>query len=421
MSDRVFKLESPYMKGDDVRAWQRFLYEDFRSRWSIEYPLDIDGDYGEATRAATASFLRAWGMESAQAAMEHGVTPELRIKIRNSDRTNTEQNLAVSDERKAYRAALRDRFAHQDVCYPVPNLVTDAWGWHPGVHDGVDLVCPWKQPLLAICTGVIVRVSPSGWWGVNPQASPGHPISDGDGIVILACDIDDGPFVVGLHFGYGHAELAAVGTGERVKAGAGDRSRRLRPRRAHPLHGQQRPAGQRLLSRRTATAIRPRTSPTPASTDERARGCSQALGRGWHRRRSATSSARRRRSRRPTRAGLDESTPPRRHLPATPCGVHVRHDRGRMAALGSQLERKCMMAVVKSNPDRRDCRRLAQGSLARRRAGIGLGVVLCVLDLLGAIDVDDELWIALLGAGGGVGVLGWSRLRAALQRAKDVR
>jgi murein DD-endopeptidase MepM/ murein hydrolase activator NlpD len=219
MSDRVFKLDSPHMKGDDVRAWQRFLYEDFRSRWSIEYPLDIDGDYGEATRAATASFLRAWGVESAQAAMEHGVTPELRIKIRNSDRTNTEQDLAVSDERKAYRAALRDRFAHQDVCYPVPNLVTDAWGWHPGVHDGVDLVCPWKQPLLAICTGVIVRVSPSGWWGVNPQASPGHPISDGDGIVILQCDINDGPFVPGLHFGYGHAELAAVGTGERVKAG----------------------------------------------------------------------------------------------------------------------------------------------------------------------------------------------------------
>jgi hypothetical protein len=407
------------MKGDDVRAWQRFLYEDFRSRWSIEYPLDIDGDYGEATRAATASFLRAWGMESAQAAMEHGVTPELRIKIRNSDRTNTEQDLAVSDERKAYRAALRDRFAHQDVCYPVPNLVTDAWGWHPGVHDGVDLVCPWKQPLLAICTGVIVRVSPSGWWGVNPQASPGHPISDGDGIVILQCDIDDGPFVPGLHFGYGHAELAAVGHRRARQGRAGDRPRRLRSSRAHPLHGQQRPAGQRLLSR--SRRRRPRPGPVPllrphprmsALEDAAKRWGGAGIVGGQHLERAPEE--------KPV-AGASWAMV--RHLRVAAYRQHrvehVRHDRGRMAALGSQLERKCMMAVVKSNPEVKTVGvspKVAWPTVALA----ALGVVLCVLDLLGVIDVDDELWIALLGAAGGVGALGGAA-PAALQRAKDVR
>jgi murein DD-endopeptidase MepM/ murein hydrolase activator NlpD len=219
MSDRTFQVKDRLMSGGDVEMWQLFLYEDFRSRWSIDYALEVDGLYGVATRSATASFLRAWGALSAAEAMEEGVTPELRIKIRNDDRSELEEKIALSQERKDYRAALRDRFENRDVCYPVPNLVTDSWGWHPGVHDGVDLVCPWKQPLLAICTGVIVRVSASGWWGFNPQPSPGHPISDGDGIVILESDTAVGPFARGLHFGYGHAEIAVVGVGEHVKAG----------------------------------------------------------------------------------------------------------------------------------------------------------------------------------------------------------
>lgn len=51
---------------------------------------------------------------------------------------------------------------------------------------------------------------------------------------------------------------------------------------------------------------------------------------------------------------------------------------------------------------------------------VGLGLVLCVLDLLGVIDVEDELWIALLGAGGGTGLLGYSA-PPALQRPKAPR
>jgi murein DD-endopeptidase MepM/ murein hydrolase activator NlpD len=219
MSDRTFKIQSPYARGDDVKSWQRFLYDNFRGRWDIDYPLAVDGVYGEATRGATASFLRAWGIKSATEAMKDGLSGALRARVRHNDRTDAEDAANVSDRRKEYRATLRERFERKDVCYPVPNLVTDAWGWHPGVHDGVDLICPWKQPLLAICTGRIVRVSPSGWWGANPQPSPGHPVSDGDGIVILECTINAGPFTPGLHFGYGHAENAEHSVGAIVKAG----------------------------------------------------------------------------------------------------------------------------------------------------------------------------------------------------------
>jgi hypothetical protein len=46
---------------------------------------------------------------------------------------------------------------------------------------------------------------------------------------------------------------------------------------------------------------------------------------------------------------------------------------------------------------------------------VALGALLGVLDKTGVIDVDDELWIALLGAGGGTGLLG-AAAPAALQR-----
>lgn len=215
---RTFKLDTPHVRGDDVRAWQDFLLNRF-DRWNIDYPLVADGDYGQATRAATASFMRAWGVESAMEAMKDGLTPWWRSKLRDDRRSDAEDAAFNSAERRAYRRALRDRFNTMDVCYPVPNLVTDDWGYHPGVHDGVDLVGAWKQPVLAICTGRIVRVDPSGWWGNNPQPSPGHPVSEGDGIIILECSISSGPFRPGLHFGYGHTEPATVEEGEHVKAG----------------------------------------------------------------------------------------------------------------------------------------------------------------------------------------------------------
>jgi murein DD-endopeptidase MepM/ murein hydrolase activator NlpD len=215
---RVFKVDSPLMEGDDILSWQRYLHTRFRM-WDIEYPVTDDGVYRVGTRGATASFMRAWGVENTDEALDGGLTPWWRSKLRDDRRTVDEAVRFESTEIRNYRAALRKRFLGRNVCYPVPNLITDDWGYHPPVHDGVDLMCPWKQPILAICDAIVRRVSKDGWWGKGARPTAGHPVSDGDGIVIIESVIDAGPFRPGLHFGYGHSENHVVKEGEHVQAG----------------------------------------------------------------------------------------------------------------------------------------------------------------------------------------------------------
>lgn len=105
------------------------------------------------------------------------------------------------------------------VAAPVDPILGDTWGWHPGVHDGVDLIANFDDTVVAICDGIIVDARSSGWWGKGAKASSGHPISDGDGIIQLKCTVDVGPFRKGLVFGYGHTEHAVVKVGQPVKAG----------------------------------------------------------------------------------------------------------------------------------------------------------------------------------------------------------
>ncbi len=212
---RTFTLSSPLMRGDDVRAWRKTLRDKF-AFWGVDYPLEMGQVYDIATRAATATILH--GMGIAQAEMEHGVTPELRTKIRNARLTPAER------ERYAQRAGWRDALVHKfeagGVAAPVNKIITHANGWSgPNGHDGVDLICPEDAPLYAMCRCKVVRVSASGWWGSNPTASPGHPISDGDGIVSIQALVSVGPIKKGWIFGYGHAEHAKVKVGQIVVAG----------------------------------------------------------------------------------------------------------------------------------------------------------------------------------------------------------
>lgn len=105
------------------------------------------------------------------------------------------------------------------VAAPVKPILGSSWGWHPGAHDGVDLITEGDDVLYAICDAEVIDVRSAGWWGKGAQASSGHPISDGDGIIQLRCLTDVGPFRKGMHFGYGHAEKATVQAGQHVKAG----------------------------------------------------------------------------------------------------------------------------------------------------------------------------------------------------------
>lgn len=215
MSDRTFKVQAPHMAGSDVHDWQSWLRDQFRA-WNIAYPLAVDGDYGVATRAATASMCEAMGL-AAPYGMEDGVTPALRIKLRNRDLTAAERARFVA--RVGYRRKLRLRFEHGgSVHTPVSRIITDSWGYHPGVHDGIDLICPPDATLYAICTGRVLRADPSGWWGLGAPSDPALK-AKGDGIIVVRCQVSAGPFRPGLNFGYGHAEHAVVSAGDTVKAG----------------------------------------------------------------------------------------------------------------------------------------------------------------------------------------------------------
>lgn len=216
MSNRTFRVESPEMHGDDVKDWQATLNGQMRT-WNVDYRLDLDGDYGTLTNDLTASVCHGLGLASASKAMEDGVTPALRIKIRNKDLTTKERKRY--EERASWREAFRQRHAHKDIAAPLTKILSSEWGWHPAVHDGVDLICKAAAPLLAICRARVVRADAGGWWGNNPQPSNGHPVSDGDGIMVLRSLTKIGPFKKGLNFCYGHAEGARANVGDVVEAG----------------------------------------------------------------------------------------------------------------------------------------------------------------------------------------------------------
>jgi len=121
------------------------------------------------------------------------------------------QNMVL--RRRAQLARLRPVHA------PCKPILQHSWGWHAGVHDGVDLITEADDVVYAICDATVIDVRSSGWWGNGARASGGHSVADGDGIIQLRCEVDAGPFKKGMHFGYGHAEKACVKVNERVRAG----------------------------------------------------------------------------------------------------------------------------------------------------------------------------------------------------------
>jgi murein DD-endopeptidase MepM/ murein hydrolase activator NlpD len=104
------------------------------------------------------------------------------------------------------------------VALPVSPILSDSWGWHPGVHDGIDLICNPSATLTAICEAQVIRADPGGWWGLGAPSNP-EVRAKGDGIIILRALVDTGPIKKGMNFCYGHAESPQVTVGQTVSAG----------------------------------------------------------------------------------------------------------------------------------------------------------------------------------------------------------
>lgn len=213
MSDRTFKLGKTLMEGDDVKDWQQTLIKEFKHLKIENVPLAIDGIYGPTTRSISAVFFKAAGLSPNL--VKQGITPGIRTKIATRRFTEIEEKKRHSSELRMYRAQLRNRWAETRVHTPATKILADTWGYHPGVHDGLDLIVPPDVPIFAMVKARVIDVRAGGWWGKSPSGK----VSLGDGIIQLEVLEDVGPFKKGMHIGYGHAEKAKVKVGQTVKPG----------------------------------------------------------------------------------------------------------------------------------------------------------------------------------------------------------
>ena len=95
--------ESPLMRGRDIAAFQQLLNERFAG-WSIDKRIDVDGEYGPMTRRAARQAVYALGISGTELA--HGVTPELRSKLRRPSR-RTPDEVAHAARRRGWLGRLR--------------------------------------------------------------------------------------------------------------------------------------------------------------------------------------------------------------------------------------------------------------------------------------------------------------------------
>ena len=219
MSERVFNVTKPLMQGEDVKNWQKDMLQAFNKVGIKFVPLNVDGVYGPTTRSLTAVLCKCYGMREGTV-MRGGVTRALRLRIRDRRLTATEEKRFASDDYKHYRGVIRHKWAafqmaHLSVHTPLTKILADSWGYHPGVHDGLDLICPPNAILFAMIRSKVIDVRSGGWWGKAPSGN----VALGDGIVQLEVLESIGPFKKGMHIGYGHAEKAVVKVGQIVQAG----------------------------------------------------------------------------------------------------------------------------------------------------------------------------------------------------------
>ena len=209
---QTFKVDQPRMRGTAIKNLQRTIKREFR-HLGIDCPIKLDGIYGVATRSYVAALLRARGIS--RKLMEDGVTYELRQKIFNRQMTGAERKRFHAKTTKEYRQKLKKQWTPKKVHAPVATILADSWGYHPGVHDGIDVITKPAASLFAMVKAKVIDVRTGGWWGKAPSGD----VSKGDGIVQLRVLEDVGPFKKGQHIGYGHCENPRVKVGDIVEAG----------------------------------------------------------------------------------------------------------------------------------------------------------------------------------------------------------
>jgi hypothetical protein len=100
---RTFRIQSPAMTGEDIRAFQRVINERYR-RWGVSKRVGEDGEYGSITRLAVRQVCHGLGL--AKADYPGGVTPELQLRVRMPSRRSPDE-LARARARRSWLERLR--------------------------------------------------------------------------------------------------------------------------------------------------------------------------------------------------------------------------------------------------------------------------------------------------------------------------
>lgn len=214
----VVNSKSPLMSGDDIKSWQNEIKAEFK-KMDLDCPIEADGIWGVGSRNFMATLCYAIGMVP-EVVMANGVTPELRTRVRNRQLTAHEQQRYGA--RVDWRRRLRTRWevaAVKGVHRIVQKVNADSWGYHPGIHDGLDVVTDRSAQIYAPVKARVIDARAGGWWGLGAKPSSGFPVSAGDGIVQLEVLETVGPFKKGMHIGFGHCENSSVKPGEIVEPG----------------------------------------------------------------------------------------------------------------------------------------------------------------------------------------------------------
>jgi peptidoglycan hydrolase-like protein with peptidoglycan-binding domain len=103
---RTFRLTSPRMIGNDVKAFQRVLNRRFQT-WGSDEHTSEDGEYGPETRKAARAVAQRLGIAAAD--YEHGFTSALRGLIRTPSGRTPEQLERARKLRKPAHGAARAR------------------------------------------------------------------------------------------------------------------------------------------------------------------------------------------------------------------------------------------------------------------------------------------------------------------------
>jgi hypothetical protein len=207
LSDRTLALTSPHMTGDDVAGFQRDLNHRL-DVWNVPLVLDVDGDYGMASRDAAASVLYGLGVDPGAA---DGVSPTDRLKVRYGYDRLTAAEKQRHDDRADWRKRLADRYgggavkvaldyarAHIGVTeHPAnSNRGPDVDGWERAC--GV-IAAPWcgcfanaclvaggfpNQFWLRFCPSIeaVAKSGQNGWEWHTTDAQPGDLVLYGSSV-----------------------------------------------------------------------------------------------------------------------------------------------------------------------------------------------------------------------------------------------